>query len=279
MLPPMPPPHTPSCPRGTSLLARAASALSVSVAVLVGVCAPAGAAPDSVNGPWVPIAGVYGSQDPVDFTAAGTPQPGVSILQSGADGAVTTCTIGWAVMSARRDVGYLTAGHCDRTEGAPLWMYTDVEGAAKDLMPLQNSERGSDENGRAYDAALFFLPPDDQTPDSYGVNISDGVRMRGVLSVRQAKALSPGTPVCMNGSRSGITCGPLIGADDTELEWGGAAVHGDSGAPVFVVNADGDALAIGTLSGGPAVTDNFATYLEPVLSRLKLRALVDGVRS
>ena len=79
----------------------------------------------------------------------------------------------------------------------------------------------------------------------------------------------------MHGSRSGITCGPLIAAGSDELLWGGAAVKGDSGAPVFVVNADGDAMAVGTLAGGPAVDQNYATYLAPVLDRLKLRAIVE----
>ncbi|AMU78149.1 hypothetical protein BAB79_15205 [Mycobacteroides abscessus] len=154
-------------------------------------------------------------------------------------------------------------------------MYTDAEGASRlNLSPLQNAERGVDDAGRRYDAALFFLSPAQQEA-AYGTVINDGIRLRGVMSVPSAKALPAGTPVCMNGSRSGLTCGPLIAAGDDQLEWGGAAVQGDSGAPVFVVNSSGDAQAIGMLHGGPSDTDNFATYLAPVLERLKVRLIVD----
>ena len=181
-------------------------------------------------------------------------------------------------MSARHDVGYLTAGHCDQDDGAPLWMYTDVNGEHRmSLLPLQNTERGTDADGHAYDAALFFLTPQQQAR-GFGTVVADGVRLRGVLSVEQVQTLPRGTPICMHGSRSGITCGPLIAAGSDELLWGGSAVKGDSGAPVFVVNADGEAMAIGTLAGGPAPDQNYATYLAPVLDRLKLRIIIEQER-
>lgn len=259
-------------------------ATAATLAALLGVCSPTahaepGArpgtpAPEQVTGPWVAIAGIYGSRRIAHFTAAAEPGPGVSIVQRAGNDESVMCTTGWPVMSTRRDVGYLTAGHCDYGDGAPLWMFTDDTGSGVlPLPPLQNAERGSDENGHTYDTALFFLSPQQQS-SGFGTSVAAGVHLRGVISVRQATALAPGTAICMNGSRSGITCGPLIQASDDGLEWGGAAVKGDSGAPVFVVNAAGDALAIGTLSGGPTVTDNHATYLEPVLTRLKLRVII-----
>lgn len=254
----------------------AACAASAAAITLTGTPTAVAAPIDAgAVGPWVAIAGVYGTGHIADFTAASEPAPGVSILQPAPDGTASLCTAGWAVMSVRRDIGYLTAGHCDQDEGSPLWMYTDTHGQQRmSLLPLQNAERGADDGGRSYDAALFFLSPDQQS-SGFGTDVADGVHLRGVLTVDQAQTLEPGTPICMHGSRSGITCGPLIAAGSDELLWGGAAVKGDSGAPVFVVNADGDAMAVGTLAGGPAVDQNYATYLAPVLDRLKLRAIVE----
>lgn len=247
----------------------------VSAACLsTGVLASADPAP--VAETWVSIAGVRGSRAPVAFTAATYPRPGVSLVQQFEPTEISECTISWPVISTSSDVGYLTAGHCDRKAGAPLWMYTDTDGAGRlNLLPLQNAERGVDDAGRKYDAALFFLSRTQQEA-AYGTVINDGIRLRGVMSVATAQSLPVGTPVCMNGSRSGLTCGPLIAVGDAQLEWGGAAVQGDSGAPVFVVNSHGDAQAIGMLHGGPSDTDNFATYLAPVLERLKVRLIVDN---
>ena len=267
--------------RGVTYLIVAAGTVAVGAGLLTSTAPLAAGLPQdtstaAVGGPWVAIAGVYGTGRIADFTAADAPAPGVSILQPAGDGSSALCTTGWAVLSARHDIGYLTAGHCDQTEGAPLWMYTDANGQQRrELLPLQNAERG-DDDGRAYDAALFFLSPDQQSANDFSIGVAEGVHLRGVMPISQARGLAPGTPICMHGSRSGVTCGPLIAAGDDEVLWGGAAVKGDSGAPVFVVNDDGDALAVGTLAGGPAVDQNYATYLAPVLNRLQLRAIVEA---
>lgn len=260
--------------RSAHSMSRAAIA-TIATAICLATSPTANADPVSASDSWVSIAGVRGSRPPVAFTAAPNPRPGVSLVQQFEPTEISECTMSWPVISTRSDVGYLTAGHCDRKEGAPLWMYTDADGVGRlNLPPLQNAERGVDGAGRKYDAALFFLSPAQQE-SAYNTAISDGVRLRGVMSVAAVKSLPAGTPVCMNGSRSGLTCGPLIAAGDDQLEWGGAAVQGDSGAPVFVVNSHGDAQAIGMLHGGPTDTDNFATYLAPVLERLKVRLIVD----
>ncbi len=236
----------------------------------------AGADPVIKPEPWIAIAGVRGSKPPVPFTAAEHPKPGVTLVQQLNGEEVSECTVSWAVVSARLNVGYLTAGHCDRNEGAPVWMYTDDAGARRiPLSPLQNAERGVDDSGHQYDASLFFLSAAQQNA-AYGTAIADSVQLRDVLPVSAVRALPVGTPICMNGSRSGLTCGPLISARNDDIEWGGAAVQGDSGAPVFVVNSRGDAMAIGMLQRGPSDTDNFATYLAPVLDRLKVRLIIDG---
>ncbi|WP_234713572.1 S1 family peptidase [Mycolicibacterium conceptionense] len=261
-------------PRRLAVAVAAAAALIP--ALLATPTAAAASEPPNVTGPWVSLAPVEGTGVTHDFTAAPAPRPGVSIMQQVSTDQVSLCTASWPVISTGSHVGYLTAGHCDLIKGAPVWMYTNDQGTKKlTLSPLQNSERGVDTDGQGHDSSLFFLSQSQQDK-AYGTEIADGVKLRGVMSVSDARKLRAGTPVCMNGSRSGLTCGPLIAADSDDFEWGGKAVSGDSGAPVFVVNGKGDALAIGMLQRGPTDTDNFATYLSPVLSRLGLRLIVDG---
>ncbi|MGB5113530.1 MAG: hypothetical protein WBO08_18690 [Mycobacterium sp.] len=59
------------------------------------------------------------------------------------------------------------------------------------------------------------------------------------------------------------------------LTFDNRAGGGDSGAPVFVVDADGNALLIGLLAGSADVAERVAraTFLEPVLRDLRLRAI------
>ncbi|MFA5709948.1 hypothetical protein [Mycolicibacterium sp.] len=252
--------------------------LSVAATALILCCTatPAAHAAPAPSGPWVAIAGVYGTEEPVAITAGDRPQPGVTIASQVDARTSRMCTISWPVVSANDDVGYLTAGHCQTRTGAPLWMFTDKSsGSRMFLSPLQNRERGVDKAGIVHDTAVFFLTSDQQERD-YGIAVAPRVRVRGVLSTSEVRALPRGTPMCMNGARSGVTCGPLLRAGSSEVQWGGSAIQGDSGAPVFVVDAAGDAMAVGMLASGPSDTENYVTYLAPVLTRLKLRVLVES---
>lgn len=238
---------------------------------------PSASAQPLPTGPWVSIADTRTARGLADVTTAESPRPGVTIVSQLDADTAQLCTASWAVYSAAGDVGFLTAGHCQTQPGAPLWMFTDK---ALDkrlwLLPLQNRERGLDTDGVLHDSAVFFLSGDQRRRDSYSTKIAPGVKLVGVLDPAAVQALPVGTPLCMNGSRSGLTCGPLKQAGPDEIEWGGSAVKGDSGAPVFVIDGQNRALAVGMLSHGPTDTENFVTYLQPVLSRLKLRAIVDG---
>ncbi|WP_231857375.1 S1 family peptidase [Tsukamurella tyrosinosolvens] len=181
----------------------------------------------------------------------------------------------WPVLRRGTSLGYLTAGHCNQQQGAPLWIPATPFGTPRvRLAPLQDSARGLDERGASQDSAVFYLSRAAREAGASDLAPAPGVVLRGVLTPAQVMAMPKGTSVCMNGARSGVTCGPLIAADEKTLEWGGGAVSGDSGAPVFVVDRDGDAMAIGMLTGGPTDTDNFATYLAPALERLGVSAVV-----
>lgn len=264
-----------SATRRTAPLALwALGALAAALAAMCAVPAPQAEAEPLPAGPWVSLPDANRSGEAVaDVTAGSFPRPGVTVASQLDAEAAQLCTAAWPVVSTQDDVAFLTAGHCQTTTGAPLWMYTSPDKSTRRyLMPLQDVDYTTDSNGMARDSAVFFLP---RFGREYSSRLAPGVQLRGVLSVREVQALAPGTPLCMNGSRSGLTCGPLVRADDHEIEWGGLAVKGDSGAPVFVVDDQGQAMAVGMLSHGPTDTKNFVTYLKPVLSKYQLRVIVE----
>ena len=256
-------------------IAKVASVVVFGAVASMATVAPAGADP-LPGGPWVAIAGVHGASQPVEVTAADYPQPGITIASQVDETEAQNCTVSWPIVATTDDPGYLTAGHCMAAKSAPLWMYTAMNKSAREqLPPLQSYDRGYDRDGVYHDASVFFLSASQQQ-GPYGVEIAPGVRLRGVLGVDAVRSLPAGTPMCMNGARSGLTCGPLVRATSVQVRWGGSAVHGDSGAPVFVVDERGEAMAVGMLAYGPTDTDNYVTYLAPVLKRMGLRLVVDN---
>lgn len=235
---------------------------------------PPAAAESLPTGPWVSLPDANNSGAAItDVTAGSFPRPGVTVASQLDAEVAQLCTAAWPVASTENDVAFLTAGHCQTTAGAPLWMYTSSDKSTRKLlMPLQDVDYAIDDDGIARDSAVFFLP---RSSREYSAQLAPGVKLRGVLSVREVQELPPGTPLCMNGSRSGLTCGPLIRAGSSEIEWESLAVKGDSGAPVFVVDEQGQAMAVGMVSHGPTDTKNFVTYLRPVLSKYGLRVIIE----
>lgn len=235
--------------------------------------ATASAAPDDVRGPWVALRSGPQYSPPLSFRPSPYPHTGVSVFASdtGADTS-SQCTISWPVRDPDGDYAFLTAGHCVDDGGDQLWI-RDRSGHSIDLPPLTAIEQGVDSKGIVHDSARFYLPGGASLDDAM---VAPGVAIRGVLSVEEVKWLPRGTIMCMNGARSGISCGPFERGYLDAFEWHGSAVHGDSGAPIFVVNANGDAMAVGMLMSGPTDTLNYATYLMPVLERDRLRLVVSG---
>ncbi|BBY53937.1 S1 family peptidase [Mycolicibacillus koreensis] len=249
----------------------AAAAVIIAAATTVTAAATAAPADAAVSGPWVSIHDGPQYSPPLEYRPSAYPHTGASIFAS-ASGSDERgqCTVSWPVQDAEGDEAFLTAGHCVDEGEDQLWIRTrDDETVA--LPRLWDREKYTDASGIYHDSARFYLP--------YGAPIDDpkvapGVAIRGVMTVGEVSRLAPGTPMCMNGARSGLSCGPFARAYSDAFEWHGTAVHGDSGAPLFVVNADGDAMAVGMLSSGPTDTLNYATYLYPVLEDNDLKLIL-----
>lgn len=267
----------------------AALAAAATVAVVVAGCAPA-----TVAGTAVPSERVAGASpgpgrveaspayrdvsrqgerfdlDPADPTQwASTPRPG-SLLIPIPNRGQWTATLGPAVTGTEnpRAVGWLTAGHV-APDGATVGIFTDAH-AETDLylgILTDTIDRGAVDRGLIW---TYDLPLDPAAARLAGYPIA------GVMTRSAARALPAGTPICISGGRAGTECSPKRDSADTAvLAFDNRAGGGDSGSPVFVVDADGNSLIIGLLAGSADAAERVAraTYLEPVLRDLGLRAI------
>lgn len=182
------------------------------------------------------------------------PIPGIKIgrLSATDPSGTAKCTLGPAVVA-----GFLTAGHC--SDGKPTEQYAQVhpDGSA----PL---DLGASEPTAGIDAAVI------RTQVSADVTRIAGTwPVAGVLTSAGVRQLVPlGSFVCFNGAVSGVRCGARVADEGDQLVYGAPSEHGDSGAPVFVVNEDGRAALIGILSAGDDTgTDRKSTavYLDTAL--------------
>ena len=82
-------------------------------------------------------------------------------------------------------------------------------------------------------------------------------------------------PFCKLGAVSGETCGAIKAVDGEVIEASVYSLHGDSGSPGFVKNADGSVSAVGILMSSPAGDDHTTYFMlvDPLLGRWGLRIL------
>lgn len=200
----------------------------------------------------------------------GSPAPGVKIGRvsiSSASGEAA-CTLGPAVTAAGR-TGFLTAGHCADTPDTDQYAQVNFDGSDPLLLgPAVQAEDAPAAEGYS-DSAVIWTS--NVGPGS--TRIASRWPVSGVMSVADVRALPAGTPICIDGAKSGVFCSGLIAVDANYILTPRAARGGDSGAPVFVVDENTRvATLIGIHSGFEDGQDE-ATFLEPVLARLGATAL------
>lgn len=199
--------------------------------------------------------------------------PGIGIGYFDAKYTSHLCTIGPAVVAGSKR-GFLTAGHCTADLG-PTKHYLHSAVDLRTTLPIvmgselqaenASTPRGWSDSGVIWTGAV----------DPAAATIAGKWPVDGVMTVDDVRSLPVGTPVCINGARSGVVCSPLISAVD-KIRYRHVSDRGDSGASVFLVDAStGRATLIGLHRGYDtnAPTVGEATYLEPVLQRLGASAL------
>lgn len=266
----------------TAAAAIAAAVLSGCTTVVNGVAQPSGdlqaagtaPSPDATTSPssaeprWVE--GTWQGSLPKNEKHdqyAESPQPGVVIAQAGYEG----CTIGPAVVG-----GFLTAGHCDQAPGTPVRLYTDASGKhsiqAGYFEKSENSGDDPDPRTKLFrDSVLLDTGPVADSTRS----IAGHYPVAGVLTLDAARSLETGTHICLDGSKSGTTCGTVTEADEGgKMRIDVSTQDGDSGAAVFLVDRQGQAALVGLVKGGDG-SSAVVTYLEPALQRIGAKALLD----
>lgn len=185
------------------------------------------------------------------------PLPGVEIIHAkGSDaGDTATCTLGPAVAT-----GYLTAGHCAKGYSADQYLLGSPTGDPRLLGTATPVVAGP------VDAAMI----ETSQVSAGATRIGTVWPVAGVLTAAGVQQLVPlGSFVCFDGAVSGVRCGERVTDEGGQLVYSAPSEHGDSGAPVFVVDSTTNRAAlIGMLSEGDDVgadRKSTATYLDAAL--------------
>ncbi|KXP08716.1 hypothetical protein [Tsukamurella pseudospumae] len=231
-----------------------------------------------VSGPWVSITSGAFPKDQDGWAYGVEPAPGIAAFQTKSNGELGGCTISFPVSDRKGTVAFLSAGHCDNRNGERLFMYTTGDNSG--TLELGDYQQGKNDveigapdvpipGATSRDYTVLTMGP--QLYRGYGTAIVPGIRLRGTMPMSAVRALPAGTTICRHGARTGVTCGRLIQANERDFTWGARSIKGDSGGPVFVVNAAGEALGVGITSAlGADGTSSIGTYLDPALKSLGL---------
>ncbi|HVV77491.1 MAG TPA: hypothetical protein VHC43_15815 [Mycobacteriales bacterium] len=203
------------------------------------------------------------------------------------------CTLTYSVRSKRTGKrGALTAGHCvAMLDGGPTYLVHQTQS-----LPDDGTEPGDllgKVSGRNYvvgadgDSAFVALAPG---RSARALVFVGGKSSRSAIPVVGVKAPAQDMPVCYSGAATGEHCGFTIIGDGPHSvtfksgrshvqignEWeaktdsgvGCTSRRGDSGSPVYTID-NGEAYAVGILSGGQVKAGQCPFYFTPVTVALK----------
>jgi len=194
---------------------------------------------------------------PVTPNPAITPGAGVSIHDATGDGG-GACTLGFLATGTDGSHYAFTAGHCAHDGNV--------------LMPYQTQ-------GNYQHIGQFAQSVHESTwPDIAAIRLDGTLPLDNrVLSRRPVtgvtSAISANDTLCFYGMRSGRQCGEVIvppSPGDDSVTFSSTAVPGDSGAPVYRIEKDGTATAVGILKGGDDNWGASATLIQPFLKKWDL---------
>lgn len=176
---------------------------------------------------------------PIALPAASAVGPGAGIYVEYADGSGGMgCTAGFLVRTSTGQAGVLTAGHCNRA-GQPSKVTMNLAG----ILPYttfgtfgQTVSEGV--HREQHDIGLIVLDGDNVPQTSA---IAASLRVSGV-----ATELQIGQQLCKFGmSTSEAKCGQILDVTDSKVVFLATSRCGDSGGPVYLVQSDGTASAVG----------------------------------
>jgi V8-like Glu-specific endopeptidase len=200
-----------------------------------------------------------------------TPLPGIGFAYHNAEGKLKLCSLGPAV-----DDGFLTAGHCTANlADTPAELSADRDAVMSRQVPM-GTVTGAASDGAAVDSAVIRSG----NPPFGATSIANTWPVGGVLTKDGVQQLVPvGSFVCIDGAVTGVRCGKRSADENGMIVYSIPTVHGDSGAPVFVVDRDTRAAVLIGIHRDGTGTRGGATYFDPALMRLDARAIVDKTAS
>ena len=185
--------------------------------------------------------------------------PGAAVVVSNAantDG--STCTLGWLAHDATGRPVALTAGHCDF--GGSVSMKLAASGAYETIGDFSQAVHDGGV-GEDSDMGLISLTNPGIAGDS---RVLDRRPVEGVTA-----EVKEGDVLCKYGFVTGRKCGPVTAVTPTKVVFGAPAEAGDSGGPVYLVQPDGDATAVGIAIRGDD-SGSVAELVQPWLQKWQL---------
>ncbi len=171
------------------------------------------------------------------------------------------CTLGFLADGADGTRYAFTAGHCASTGDVVMPYKT----AGNYLQVGQFADAVMEDGADSPDIAVIRLEAG--TPQD--ARVLSGRPVGGVTT-----HLAPSDTLCFYGVVSGLRCGPVAASllpGAATVEFGAVSQDGDSGAPVYRIENDGSATAVGILTGGvDGDSATTATLIEPYLEKWNL---------
>ncbi|GBG38464.1 S1 family peptidase [Mycobacterium montefiorense] len=216
---------------------------------------------------------------PIALPASTAAGPGAGIYVEYADGSGGMgCTAGFLVRTSTGEAGLLTAGHCNRPH-TPSKVVMNLGG----ILPyakLGTFARTVSEgvHNEQHDIGLIVLDGDN-VPRSSAVATT--LPITGVTT-----DLSIGQELCKFGMSSGeAECGPVLDVTESKVSFLAGGQCGDSGGPVYLIQNDGTATAVGIdIRGSNPATPNagclapakfsVAELVQPWLNKWQLTAAI-----
>lgn len=227
--------------------------------------------PSGVTTRWIDVSGQgVIAKDSHGGQFGSLPYPGITILQQQGDESPKNCTLGPAVVDkTSQRTGFVGAGHCDDSPGGQTFVFADYAGTeAVPVGVYANSKDAPTPLGYS-DSAVIWT----RILDPRSTLIAGTWPVDGVMPAADVRKLRAGTPVCIDGAKSGVVCSPLVGANNDYILTAPMTQPGDSGAAVFLVDEKTLQATLIGIHSGTEDGHSEATFLEPALTRLGATAL------
>lgn len=171
----------------------------------------------------------------------------------------TSCTAGWLAHDPAGRPVMLSAGHCDHGAVAMKWTQSDAYETIGTF--TQSVDEGSVEDDA--DIGLITLSNNAIPADTR------------VLSRRPVEGVTidvkAGDVLCKYGNTTGRQCGPVLDTPTaSKVRFNAPSEGGDSGGPVYLIQPDGDAIAVGVTIRQADTGGTVAEFVQPWLQKWNL---------